>query len=187
MSKQQMYQQHPGSLLVSDMSSSTALLQSSCSSSGSVSHAGGSLRQLQLRINSNSNSMQAAQVGTENEAQQLRLTEMCDNHAMFQFLFDAQGQLLAANKRAKNNMRGERAAAHAGTTQMSSSSALQLCANTRSLPEVLCNVLAHLAAWRCFDRIRLNFVLLPSRVWFCRAPGRAQDVHTAAVPCHWAV
>jgi len=43
----------------------------------------------------------------EHQQRRLRLTEMCDNHAMFQFLFDPQGVLLAANKRALNNMRGE--------------------------------------------------------------------------------
>jgi hypothetical protein len=43
----------------------------------------------------------------ELQQRHLRLTEMCDNHAMFQFLFDPAGVLLAANKRALNNMRGE--------------------------------------------------------------------------------
>jgi hypothetical protein len=39
-------------------------------------------------------------------ARAARLTEMCENHAMFHFLFDASGQLLAANRRAMANMRG---------------------------------------------------------------------------------
>lgn len=42
----------------------------------------------------------------EQQQRRLRMTEMCDNHAMFQFLFDPQGVLLTANKRALNNMRG---------------------------------------------------------------------------------
>lgn len=37
----------------------------------------------------------------------LRLVEMCNNHPMFQFLFDESGKLLSANKRALCNMRGE--------------------------------------------------------------------------------
>eukprot|EP00775_Hariotina_reticulata_P014118 gene14118-14247_t len=41
----------------------------------------------------------------EQQQRRLRLTEMCDNHAMFQFLFDPQGVLLTANKRALNNMK----------------------------------------------------------------------------------
>jgi hypothetical protein len=40
------------------------------------------------------------------EENQLRLVEMCNNHPMFQFLFDESGKLLAANKRALCNMRG---------------------------------------------------------------------------------
>lgn len=41
---------------------------------------------------------------------QQRLTAMCDNHAMFQFLFDREGRLLAANQRALQNMRGKNTA-----------------------------------------------------------------------------
>lgn len=37
----------------------------------------------------------------------MRLTEMCNNHAMLHFLFDAEGQLLAANNRAMDSIRGE--------------------------------------------------------------------------------
>jgi hypothetical protein len=35
-----------------------------------------------------------------------RLMAMCNNHAMFHFLFDREGNLLAANKRAMENMKG---------------------------------------------------------------------------------
>lgn len=42
-----------------------------------------------------------------NQQWQQRMTNMCDNHAMFQFLFDEQGLLLAANQRAMDNMRGK--------------------------------------------------------------------------------
>ncbi|KAG1666487.1 hypothetical protein FOA52_004869 [Chlamydomonas sp. UWO 241] len=35
---------------------------------------------------------------------QMRMTEMCDNHPMFQFLFDSDGNVLAANKGALANM-----------------------------------------------------------------------------------
>jgi hypothetical protein len=38
----------------------------------------------------------------------MRMVEMCDNHPMFQFLFDSGGGLLAANKRAMQNMKGVR-------------------------------------------------------------------------------
>ncbi|GAX75245.1 hypothetical protein CEUSTIGMA_g2690.t1 [Chlamydomonas eustigma] len=38
------------------------------------------------------------------EDNHLRMVEMCDNHPMFQFLFDINGNLLAANKRAMVNM-----------------------------------------------------------------------------------
>jgi hypothetical protein len=34
------------------------------------------------------------------------MVEMCDNHPMFQFLFDDNGKLLTANKRAFVNMTG---------------------------------------------------------------------------------
>lgn len=40
------------------------------------------------------------------QAWQHRMTHMCDNYATFQFLFDDQGVLLAANRRAMDNMRG---------------------------------------------------------------------------------
>ncbi|PNW81070.1 hypothetical protein CHLRE_07g342350v5 [Chlamydomonas reinhardtii] len=46
-----------------------------------------------------------AQVAPTVEDNQLRLVEMCNNHPMFQFLFDESGKLLAANKRAMCNMR----------------------------------------------------------------------------------
>lgn len=39
------------------------------------------------------------------ESNHLRMVEMCDNHPMFQFLFEETGKLLAANKRALENMR----------------------------------------------------------------------------------
>ena len=48
------------------------------------------------------------------EDNHLRMVEICNNHPMFQFLFDESGKLLAANKRATYNMRehlGERPAA----------------------------------------------------------------------------
>ena len=44
------------------------------------------------------------------EDNHLRMVEMCDNHPMFQFLFDVNGNLLTANKRAMVNMRGKWAA-----------------------------------------------------------------------------
>ena len=47
---------------------------------------------------------------TEAEDNHLRMVEMCNNHPMFQFLFDDSGKLLAANKRAMYNMRGMLAA-----------------------------------------------------------------------------
>jgi hypothetical protein len=47
-----------------------------------------------------------AQIAPTVEDNQLRLVEMCNNHPMFQFLFDESGKLLAANKRALCNMRG---------------------------------------------------------------------------------
>ncbi len=34
------------------------------------------------------------------------MVEMCNNHPMFQFLFDDEGKLLAANQRAMQNMQG---------------------------------------------------------------------------------
>ncbi|GIL91655.1 hypothetical protein Vretimale_9589 [Volvox reticuliferus] len=46
-----------------------------------------------------------AQIVPTVEDNQLRLVEMCNNHPMFQFLFDESGKLLAANKRALCNMR----------------------------------------------------------------------------------
>ncbi len=38
----------------------------------------------------------------------MRMVEMCMHHPMFQFLFDESGQLLAANKMALMNMKGEK-------------------------------------------------------------------------------
>ena len=35
-----------------------------------------------------------------------RMVEICNNHPMFQFLFDEDGMLLTANKRAMHNLRG---------------------------------------------------------------------------------
>ena len=54
-------------------------------------------------------------VSNVTEDNHLRLVEMCNNHPMFQFLFDESGMLLAANKRALYNMRGawQRACMHA--------------------------------------------------------------------------
>jgi hypothetical protein len=46
------------------------------------------------------------QHSAEAENNHLRMVEMCDNHPMFQFLFDVNGNLLAANKRAMVNMTG---------------------------------------------------------------------------------
>lgn len=34
------------------------------------------------------------------------MVEICNNHPMFQFLFEESGKLLAANKRAMYNMKG---------------------------------------------------------------------------------
>lgn len=65
------------------------------------------LLQPDVQLRSSSASMIQPQVAAEEAAaRQLRLMEMCDNHAMFQFLFDTQGKLLCANSRAMNNMRG---------------------------------------------------------------------------------
>ena len=36
-----------------------------------------------------------------------RLMAMCNHHAMFHFLFDREGNLLAANRRAMDNMKGK--------------------------------------------------------------------------------
>lgn len=43
---------------------------------------------------------------TDIEENHLRMVEICNNHPMFQFLFDESGKLLAANKRALYNMKG---------------------------------------------------------------------------------
>jgi len=43
-------------------------------------------------------------VSTVTEEHHMRLVDMCNNHPMFQFLFDESGKLLAANKRALCNM-----------------------------------------------------------------------------------
>lgn len=43
---------------------------------------------------------------TDVEENHLRMVEICNNHPMFQFLFDENGKLLAANKRALVNMKG---------------------------------------------------------------------------------
>ncbi|GFH12783.1 phosphodiesterase [Haematococcus lacustris] len=42
---------------------------------------------------------------TDIEENHLRMVEICNNHPMFQFLFDDSGKLLAANKRAMYNMK----------------------------------------------------------------------------------
>lgn len=55
----------------------------------------------------------------EQQHRQQRLMGMCDSHAMFQFLFDAEGNLLTANKRALNNMRGKRPGSPAGSAAVS--------------------------------------------------------------------
>lgn len=47
------------------------------------------------------------QIATHVEDTNHRLVEMCNNHPMFQFLFDEHGRLLTANKRAIMNMRGK--------------------------------------------------------------------------------
>jgi len=43
---------------------------------------------------------------TEIEEDHPRMVEICNNHPMFQFLFDEYGNLLTANKRAMYNMKG---------------------------------------------------------------------------------
>uniref|UniRef100_A0A7S0RAQ3 Phosphodiesterase n=1 Tax=Chlamydomonas leiostraca TaxID=1034604 RepID=A0A7S0RAQ3_9CHLO len=45
------------------------------------------------------------QTYTDIEENHLRMVEICNNHPMFQFLFDENGKLLAANKRAMYNMK----------------------------------------------------------------------------------
>mmetsp|Transcript_25460 Transcript_25460/g.55342 ORF Transcript_25460/g.55342 Transcript_25460/m.55342 type:complete len:787 (-) Transcript_25460:1267-3627(-) len=52
------------------------------------------------------------------EENQLRMVEMCNNHPMFQFLFDESGKLLAANKRAMYNMREHLGSCENYTLQM---------------------------------------------------------------------
>jgi hypothetical protein len=108
--------QQTSSVLGPGLASSPSVQQGSCSGSSDqhpasgVLHANDTLPPPYLRSNSGSTGPRQLQaVDDEHAAQRLRLMDMCDNHAMFQFLFDAQGQLLAANKRAMNNMRGKQA------------------------------------------------------------------------------
>lgn len=44
---------------------------------------------------------------TEVEEDHPRMVEICNNHPMFQFLFDESGKLLTANKRAMSNLKGQ--------------------------------------------------------------------------------
>lgn len=62
-----------------------------------------------------------------------RLTMMCDHHPMFQFLFDAQGRLLAANHSAVDNMRGAWRALARGAAWLHGAAAAMLCWRSSSL------------------------------------------------------
>lgn len=101
---------HPTDRLsrTSTASMSTASPSHAGNTAGSHAEAEQALQHPYLRNNSNSNSISVVLASTPEEQQERhqRLMEMCDNHAMFQFLFDAEGKLLTANKRALNNMRG---------------------------------------------------------------------------------
>jgi hypothetical protein len=115
MCKQQQ-QQQLGSWLSSGSAKVVQTLPGSGSGSSSGSHrwgsssrASGNLPPPYLRTNSSHACLPSQPAGGECSARQMRMTEMCDNHAMFQFLFDAEGRLLAANNRATNNMRGKQA------------------------------------------------------------------------------
>jgi hypothetical protein len=70
-----------------------------------------SFRPVSVMVNGEERSMCIVQVHQQSfsdvDDQQLRLVEVCNNHPMFQFLFDDTGKLLAANKRAASNMEGQ--------------------------------------------------------------------------------
>lgn len=92
-----------------------------CMSNGITAEAEQFLEHPYMRNNSNSTGAVLPSTPEEQQQRKQRLMEMCDNHAMFQFLFDADGKLLTANKRALNNMRGRSLviSAHQGINRVS--------------------------------------------------------------------